>query len=114
MKSRALPWVPRKCLHKNPSPYTDTPYLELFHLTMLAWNLNLHLRFRFRFSSRPAGILFPLKVVLLLLIILIILSSRSHWTLPLQESSSGCKKVKKSLEDSFEKIAACFVCSSSS
>ena len=43
---------------------------------MLAWNLNLQVRFRFKFSSRPAGILFPLKVVLLVLIILIIISSR--------------------------------------
>ena len=38
---------------------------HLFHLTMLAWNLNLHLRFRFKFSSRPANTLSPLKVVLL-------------------------------------------------
>ena len=50
---------------------------HLFHLTMLAWNLNLHLRFRLKFSSRSADMLFPLKVVLLVLIILIILSSRS-------------------------------------
>ena len=74
----------RGCLesafHKNPSPYTYTPFPKFsapeklsfsshlqqpFHLTMLAWNLNLHLRFRFKLSSRPADILIPLKVVLL-------------------------------------------------
>ena len=82
---------------------------------MLAWNLNLQLRFRFRFSSRP-GILFPLKVVLLVLIILIIISSRSRWTLHFIYPNHllALRNLKSSWGIHLQKMAASFICASSS
>ena len=83
---------------------------------MLAWNLNLQVRFRFKFSSRPAGILFPLKVVLLVLIILIIISSRFGWTLHFlyRNHLLALRNSKSSWGIHLQKMAASFICASSS
>ena len=132
MKAGALPWVPRKCLHKKTQalrlihlkkgpyrePSTDQELSLSSATSVPSENAGLEAppySFRFKFSSRPAVILFALKVVLLVLIslILLILSSRSPWALPLLESSSNFKELKKCLDDSCAKMSACFICSSS-